>query len=117
MKFLVDAQLPKKLFDYLIRKGYDSIHTLDLPNKNSTSDNSINELSISEERILITKDADFYNSYLQKSEPYKLIFLTTGNISTLRLLAIFEKNHERIFEEISFNTVVEVTSSSIITII
>lgn len=31
MKFLIDAQLPKKLSMFLIEKGYSSIHTLDLP--------------------------------------------------------------------------------------
>ncbi len=38
MKFIVDAQLPKSLSDLLNSRGFDSIHTLDLPNKNSTSD-------------------------------------------------------------------------------
>ena len=39
MKFILDAQLPKKLSDFLIWKGYDAIHTLDLPLKNKTKDN------------------------------------------------------------------------------
>lgn len=38
MKFIVDAQLPRKLSVYLNEKGYDSIHTLDLPKKNATPD-------------------------------------------------------------------------------
>jgi len=38
MKFIVDAHLSKKLSLFLNEKGFDSIHTLDLPNKNSTSD-------------------------------------------------------------------------------
>ena len=37
MKFLLDAQLPKKLTDFLRWKGYDAIHTLDLEHKISTS--------------------------------------------------------------------------------
>jgi len=42
MKFIVDAQLPKKLSELLVKKGFDSLHTLDLPNNNATTDNEIN---------------------------------------------------------------------------
>ena len=80
MKFIIDAQLPRKLSIFLIEKGFDSIHTLDLPKKNKTTDSEINKISIEQEGILISIDSDFYNSYLQKVEPFKLIFLTTGNI-------------------------------------
>ncbi len=31
MKFLVDAQLPVKLKDWLEEQGHDSLHTNDLP--------------------------------------------------------------------------------------
>ena len=58
MKFLVDAHLPKKLSELLKYKGFDSIHTLDLPNKNYTKDSEINQISIEEQRVLISKDAD-----------------------------------------------------------
>ena len=41
MKFLLDAQLLKKLSEFLNWKGHDSIHTLDLPDKNRTKDTQI----------------------------------------------------------------------------
>jgi predicted nuclease of predicted toxin-antitoxin system len=117
MKFIIDAQLPRKLSAFLSEKGFDSIHTLDLPKKNKTSDSEINKISIEQKRILISKDSDFYNSYFQKVEPYKLIYLTTGNISTGELIEIFDKNYVKIFEEIQLNFVVEISKTSIITII
>ena len=46
MRFLVDAQLPKKLSRFLNEKGFESIHTLDLPNGNKTTDAEIIELSL-----------------------------------------------------------------------
>ena len=104
MKFIIDAQLPRKLSSYIIELGYDSIHTLDLPNGNYTPDSEINKISIDQKRILISKDSDFYDSYVQKVEPYKLIYLTTGNISTKQLLELFKKNHDRIFERDSNKT-------------
>lgn len=33
MKFLIDAQLPRRLAIFMQELGYDAIHTLDLPNK------------------------------------------------------------------------------------
>lgn len=38
MKFLVDAQLPRHLSHWLKQRGHDSLHTLDLPDGNRTSD-------------------------------------------------------------------------------
>ena len=52
MKFIVDAQLPKSLSDFLKWKGFDSLHTLELPDKNRTSDITISKLSVDENRIL-----------------------------------------------------------------
>lgn len=117
MKFIIDAQLPKRLSSKLTDMGYDSVHTLDLPLKNKTSDSQISELSMSEGRIVISKDSDFYNRYLQKAEPYKLIYLTTGNISNNELMELFEKNLPKILHEIEYGQVIELTSNSLITII
>ena len=117
MKFLVDAQLPKKLATYFSSLGFDAIHTLDLPKKNGTTDQEIIEISFNEKRIVVTKDADFYNSYLQKSEPYKLIFLTVGNKSTKEIIELFEKNINTIVDQIDHNYVVEISDKNIFTII
>lgn len=79
MRFLIDAQLPPSLKLLFIENGYDCIHTLDLKLGNDTSDTIINKISIEEQRILITKDSDFYHSFLIKNEPYKLIIVKLGN--------------------------------------
>ena len=52
MRFLIDAQLPKQLSDFLNQSGYDSIHTLHLLNANRTSDKELNEISLKENRVL-----------------------------------------------------------------
>ena len=38
MKFLIDANLPMTLKNWLIDRGHDAIHTRDLPEKNLTED-------------------------------------------------------------------------------
>lgn len=113
MKFIVDAQLPKSLSDLLNYRGFDSIHTLDLPNKNSTFDKEIIEISSNEKRIVITKDNDFLESFLLNSKPEKLIVVRTGNIPNPILLKIFDNNLEVIRSMISRSNLIEITRNEI----
>lgn len=117
MKFLVDAQLPKSLARFLSERGFDAIHTLDLPNKNITDDLEINRISFAENRVVITKDADFYNGYTARKEPYKLLYLTTGNISNQDLLNLFDKNLLLVVHTLQNNTVVELNRNNIIALV
>ena len=64
MKFLIDAQLPRLLSDFLKLESYDSLHTLELPNANDTQDNEILKICTEENRIVISKDTDFLESFL-----------------------------------------------------
>ena len=90
-KYLIDAQLPRKL-KYLFQENeLDAVHTLDLTKANTTSDHEINLVSIEEERIVVTKDADFVDSFLLTKYPYKLLLVSTGNIRNQDLIEIFEK--------------------------
>lgn len=59
MKFLVDAQLPRRLSRWLQELGHDARHTLDLPLGNCTPDAEVVRIADVEARIVITKDADF----------------------------------------------------------
>lgn len=117
MRFLVDAQLPVALAKFLSQRGFDAIHTQELEKGNFTSDTEIIKISMNQERIVITKDSDFYNKFLLKCEPYKLIIISTGNIGTKELLEIFTKNIKRFEDEISLNSVLEISKDSIITIL
>jgi predicted nuclease of predicted toxin-antitoxin system len=75
MKFLVDAQVPRKLAKTINDAGYRAIHTLLLPDANKTTDAYINQLSVAEEWIVITKDSGFVDSFLLKNEPWKLLLI------------------------------------------
>ena len=63
MKFLIDAHLPRRIVTQLSQAGQDAIHTRDLTLGNRTSDSVINQISITEQRIVVTKDADFMGSH------------------------------------------------------
>ncbi len=114
MKFIVDAQIPRKVTKWLADSGYDAIHTLYLPAQNATQDRQIIALSMEEQRIVITKDKDFYNTYLLQGVPYKILMITTGNISNQSLLALLEQNFEQIALLLVENNVIEMSNHSII---
>lgn len=94
MRFLVDAQLPRRLCHQLRERDHDAVHTLDLPVGNRTPDAAINQLSVAEERVVVTKDDDFVDSLIVQGVPYKLLLVSTGNISNRKLEALFFQNLE-----------------------
>ncbi|MEM1042236.1 MAG: DUF5615 family PIN-like protein [Bacteroidota bacterium] len=80
MRFLIDAQLPRRLAYRLREAGHDAVHTLDLPEGNRTTDAEINRRSVEERRVAVTKDADFVDALLVQDLPFKLLLISTGNI-------------------------------------
>lgn len=113
MKFLIDAQLPPSLKKIFENYNYDVIHTLDLPLKNDTPDSKITKIAIEENRILITKDSDFYDSFLLKKEPPKLILVKTGNISTKDLKLLFQDFFEEIIDKLAKNDLIILNRSEL----
>jgi len=95
VKFIIDAQLPKALSDFLIQRGYNSVHNLELPDKNKTKDKQIIQKAIEENRIVVSKDSIFLDSFLLRSLPPKLIMVKTGNVSNTKLIQIFGDNLEK----------------------
>ena len=92
MKFLVDAQLPRRLATHLQSLGHDVLHTLDLSRGNRTTDAELNQRSVLDQRILITKDADFVNSFLLQGQPFQLLLVATGNIGNVELLSLMDQH-------------------------
>ena len=114
MKFLVDAQLPLRLARFLQNAGYDAIHTRDLPQENATPDSDLNALSMQDKRVLITKDADFVESFLLKTEPYKLLLVSTGNIKNDDLENLFQQNVGQIIELLEQHSYIEISRNTLI---
>lgn len=98
IRFLVDAQLPLRLARTLARSGFDTLHTKDLPRGNATPDADINRISLLEERVVITKDADFAQTFLVRREPFMLLLVSTGDIGNRELEAMFGANLVRLVE-------------------
>ena len=92
MRFLVDAQLPRRLAHRLRETGQDVVHTLDLPRGNRTTDAEINDAAAREQRVVVTKDADFVNSFVVARQPPTLLLISTGNITNVELEALVRTN-------------------------
>jgi len=113
VKFIVDAQLPYGVAQMLREEGFDAVHTNDLPDKERTTDNFIRNLSVKENRIVISKDYDFLNTYILKSIPKKLLIITTGNIKNKQLFDLLKQNWQRICDLFQVCNLIEIDNNTI----
>lgn len=90
------------------------LHTLDLPRANRTPDYEINEISIRERRVVVSKDSDFVDSLLLHRKPFKLLLITTGNIRNAVLEQLVLTNLDNVVSALSTHDYVELSSSAVI---
>ena len=91
MNWLIDAQLPKRLAARLVALGHDAIHTLDLPEGNQTCDSELCKIADASNRILVSKDRDFLDSFYINATPLNLLWVKIGNVNNSDLLRRFEE--------------------------
>ncbi len=114
MKFLLDAHLPPSLANRLRSFGYECLHTRALPLGNGTPDRLINELSLKDRLVVVTKDADFVNSFLLHGSPYKLLLISAGNMSNEALEALLESRFPALVAALTDNHFVELDRENLI---
>ena len=117
MKFLVDAHLPPGLCAMLLAAGHDAAHTRDLPAQNRTPDEVLNDLSAREQRVVVSKDTDFYHSHLLHGKPWKLLLVRTGNIRTRDLNALFQRHLPEIIAALGQYSLVELDRQRVRTVV
>lgn len=114
MKFLVDAQLPRRLSHLLRQAGHAAVHTLDLPNANRTTDEEILEVAGREQRVVVSKDADFVNSFLLLRRPERLLLISTGNMRNTDLETLLVPNLAAIVAAFDAARLVELTRTAVV---
>jgi len=114
LRFLIDAQLPRRLAFQLREAGHETVHTLDLPLGNRTTDSAISDLSIEGGYCVITKDSDFVESFLLQGKPLKLLLISTGNITNANLEALLRANLSRIVEGLVTFDFIELNQTSVV---
>jgi predicted nuclease of predicted toxin-antitoxin system len=73
----------------------------------------INDLSVRDQRVVISKDTDFYYSHLLLQRPHKLLLIRTGNIRTRELKALLETHLVGIIQALEANSLVELDRSEV----
>ena len=91
MKFLVDNQLPRELALWLVTQGHDAEHVMDR-GQGQTDDRQLWSGALAEDRIMISKDEDFFILAMRVDDSGKLLWLRIGNCRTAALIASFEKS-------------------------
>ena len=114
MNVLVDAHLPRRMTAWFVAAGCDTVHTLDLPDGNRTTDAQIIDTADREQRVVVTKDADFVDSHLLSGRPAKLLLISTGNISNRDLETLLVPLIPAIDREFGAHAFLELDRSGII---
>lgn len=89
MKFLIDNQIPPALAYWLVKSGFDAVHVLDR-GLASSPDRELWQIAKSEDRIMITKDEDFFILATRPDETGRLLWLRVGNFRTHALVGLIE---------------------------
>ncbi len=69
MSFIVDEQLPESLVKWLESQSFDTIHATSLGTGTKITDEEIALKSMEQQRVVISKDIDFFNRFIIKNEP------------------------------------------------
>jgi len=90
VKFLVDNQLPTALARFLVSRGVDCQHVLDI-NLGGATDAAIWNYASQNACVVISKDEDFLYMANIPSAKARFIWIRIGNCRTKALLAAVER--------------------------
>jgi predicted nuclease of predicted toxin-antitoxin system len=89
------------------------MHTRELPDGNHTKDRVIHQISLTEQRVVVSKDGDFFFAHVLQGRPWKLVLVKTGNISARDLIHLFERNMPAIEAALETYTLVEIDRAAV----
>jgi predicted nuclease of predicted toxin-antitoxin system len=89
VKFLVDNQLPAALARWLVSRGQEAVHVLDIGLAKST-DEEIWKYASANSLVLITKDDDFSRRSIRAQAEVPVVWVRLGNCRKATLLAAFD---------------------------
>lgn len=92
MKILCDVHIAWRVVNFLRSRGFDATHVNELPERWHTPDSFITQLADQQGAVVLTKDADFRNSFLLRGTPKKLLHVCLGNTSNQELIERLTNN-------------------------
>jgi len=114
MNFLIDANLPRRIVRIFQERGHNAVHTLDLPEGNTTTDAALLDYAGKNNCAVATKDSDFSTSFWLQDRPNKLLLISTGNIRNAELDTLLTTNFDPLILALAENRYVELTREHII---
>ena len=93
MKFLIDAQLPPALCQWLQARGHDATHVCDI-GLGGASDGAIADRAIADQAMIISKDEDFL--ILRLPNRFGLLWLRCGNATNRALTVWLDARWDRV---------------------
>ena len=64
--------------------------------------------------MVVTKDSDFVESFLLRREPWKLLLVSTGNISNDELVNLFRMNIDQLADAFKSFDFIELNQTSLV---
>jgi predicted nuclease of predicted toxin-antitoxin system len=114
MKFIIDAQLPRSLCKLFRDNGHEAYHTLDFEQGNLAKDAFIAEYAYQNNAVVVSKDQDFYHSFLLHNKPTMLVLVKVGNLKLSDLKLLFAQNIHTLAELLESYQLIEFHQDKII---
>lgn len=92
LKFIIDTQLPPSLTKLFNKYSLEAIHTTSFHDGHLLNDVEIIKIALSQNRIIVSKDKDFFENFIINGPPPKILLIETGNIKNRELFQLIEKN-------------------------
>ena len=89
MKFIIDAQLPPRLAEWIRGRGHEVVHVREV-DLVQAADGRIWDLALTTDAVIVTKDRDFMQWCLVRRPAPQIVWLKFGNIGTAALIARVE---------------------------
>jgi predicted nuclease of predicted toxin-antitoxin system len=95
VRFLVDNQLPLSLARHLVELGHEADHATDR-GLEEADDRAIWQIALQEQRVVISKDEDFFSLANRVEDRGRLLWIRLGNCRKSALLSAVSKSMEQI---------------------
>lgn len=108
MRFLLDAQLPRRLAAWLSQQGHEAEHCSALADGNQTTDLELARHADRNNMVMVTKDADAVDRHLLRGCPKQLLLISLGNVTNAELQEAFRQHLPAAVEALTSHTFIEV---------
>ena len=107
-QFLVDVNLPKR-FSFFNSPLFTHIADIDA----YMTDQQVWEYALENEKVILTKDADFYDKFMISKVSPKVVYFQLGNLSLKELHNFFMNNWEAIISHLENGSMLVVQKDQI----